>query len=590
MISFLEKLGAVNVGKPRAGAVGLLVLPVSTDLNWGRQTLSLGIALLNLMVSVGSNAINILQWGISNPFLCAWADSKRTTALILFSGSLLYALGLALLTLAQQIGAPLAILGLGVFAGVATAATGISIVLALIGKRFYSVRGADDRQRLVVFGVVSAVSQLGQFALSPVVQAVIKAYGWRPAVWVMAGLTLAMAPLAALLRDRPPVPPATLESTATVDESPTTSAKLAKGESADFETATQMNSDVHEESTDTSDIKVVMALDRSATQIVVPLNAKTAAVAEDDVKFLVAEKPAEGSGDGISADLKPAAHITAEVAEEVGATEPQQMAFSEPRSLREALQEAFTSSPFYMITFAFFTCGWHIGFISTHLVPEAIDHGVSASNSAWTLSLIGATSTIATASAGYLPRLFRLRVKSVLSLIYFFRAVTVSAFFVVLRYWLGGRRAAGAGEGPGEGAATSVVIVFSVISGFAWLTTVPLTTALLSNIYGTKYLGTLSAITFFSHQVGSFLGSYLGGVEYDRAGAMDGCWIATVVLAFLASLMHLTQDDTPPVRRMGPEVEGAVVGAGVVPADGDVAREEAARRKRWEKWVGRGRR
>ncbi|KAI8833392.1 major facilitator superfamily domain-containing protein [Chytridium lagenaria] len=379
---------------------GLFIVPVSTDLGWGRETLSLGIAMLNLV------------WGITNPFICAWADKKGSSPVI-FLGGLLYATGLALLALAGRlfIGPGVVITGLGVFMGTATAATGLSIVLGLLGKTFYSIRGADDRQRLIVFGVVSAVSQMGQFVLSPVLQAVIKGNGWRTAVW-----------LPKSWRRR---------------------------------------------------------LQNSKTSLVSNTSKST-------------ENP-----------------ITTE---------------TEPQSLREAIFEALTSKPFIMISFAFSVCG-----------------------------LIGATSTLGTGLAGYLPRFFRLKLKNVLMLVYFYRGVMITTFLLVLTY--------GVDKTNGnEAIKTGIVLGFSFLIGFAWLTTVPLTTALLSNIYGTQYLGTLSAITFLGHQIGSFMGSYLGGLEYDRTKSMTVCWWMSVALAVFAGCMHFIADDSPPSRKSRP-----IVGAGVVP-------------------------
>ncbi|KAJ3218366.1 hypothetical protein HDU67_005915 [Dinochytrium kinnereticum] len=510
---------------------GLFIVPVSIDLGWGRGVLSLAIAALNM------------AWGITNPFICAWADTHGTGPII-FLGGLLYATGLALLALAgtNSITPPIVIIGVGVLMGTATAATGISIVLALLGKTFYSVRGADDRVRLIVFGIVSAVSQMGQFVLAPVCQALIKSSGWRVSVWMLCGLSLVLLPMAIFLREKKSVKRAEVEEEVVSGE--TTVAEPGKSdEGPSTFAAADSIADSENILLKERDIKVLTALDRAGTQIVVPIDPTSSTDTKKDTGTFLASK-----------------ELTA-VASELDTEAAQQIIDDgEPRSVREAIQEALTSRPFLMISSAFFVCGWHIGFIGTHIPGVAEDNGVSPTTASWTISLIGATSTIGTGLAGYLPRFFRVKVKTVLTLVYLYRAIMISAFILILRYVV---------DKKNPSAASGVTLAFSFLIGFAWLTTVPLTTALVSNIYGTKYLGTLSAITFLGHQIGSFLGSYLGGLEYDRSpdASMTGCWWASVALGVFAGTMHFLADDCPPVRKR------VVVGAGVVPGDTEVRRE-----------------
>ncbi|KAJ3098321.1 hypothetical protein HDU97_004132 [Phlyctochytrium planicorne] len=512
--------------------LGVFVVPISSDLGWPRQTLSLGIAILNLV------------WGISNPFVCAWADTRRATALVVFLGGISYAVGLSLMALAGQsfVVPAVAILGLGLFMGLATSSTGPSIVLALLGKTYFAVRGSDDRKRLIVFGVVSAMSQLGQFILSPISAQLIKSFGWRTGMWTLAITALLILPLSLFLKEKKaaPSPPVDVEMASVVKEEdgpPNTKDEEDIGSTSqpqepqesktslipsrsipEASIAESQNVLIHKE----SNVKVLTALDDIGTQIVVE----------------------EATSENESQEKLPAKKTEA-------LAEAQVVDDGEPRSLAEAIKEAFSTRSFLMISSAFFVCGWHIGFIGTHIPGVATDNLVPASLASWTISFIGATSTIGTAFAGYLPKLFNLKLKSVLSLLYLYRGIMITIFLLILELKIRGNE-------NGD-AASALVLTFSFMIGFAWLTTVPLTTALISNIFGTKYLGTLSAITFFGHQFGSFLGAYMGGIEYDLSPtkSMTGSWIASIVLAIFASTMHFLADDNPPIRRSRTVLSGA---------------------------------
>ncbi|KAJ3098322.1 hypothetical protein HDU97_004133 [Phlyctochytrium planicorne] len=531
--------------------MGLFVVPISTDLGWGRQSLSLAIAVQNLI------------WGIINPVVCALGDTKGTFPIV-FVGGFIYAAGLAVLAVAGYsfVQQGVIIAGMGLLNGFATAATGNSIILAYCGKRFFPVRGADDKKRLVVFGILAAVAQLGQFVFAPIVQAGFKGFGWRTSMWGLSVTSLLIIPLSLFLLVKSSAEkddiklesiPRDIESNSKDESEDQVAPSTSRiGDSAPPESIAESQNVLIEKQ---RDIKVLTALDRVGTQIVV-------SVPEESER----DKEKEKDSDGPFLTSQSAATLAA-IPEQILSKDSTSAASETPAtlsadptgreeasSLREAIFEAVTSRSFIMLSLAFLVCGFHIGFIGTHIPGVATDNGVPASLAPWTLSFIGASSTIGTGCAGYLPKLLKLKVKSVLALIYFSRSILITIFFLTLRYGV-----------KGETASSALVLTFSFFFGFFYLTTIPLTTALVSNIFGTKYLGTLSAITFLGHQVGSFMGSYLGGLEFDKSQdkSLAYCWWASVALGIYAGVMHLIMSDAPHSRGEAP----VLVGVGIVPSE-----------------------
>jgi len=204
-------------------------------------------------------------------------------------------------------------------------------------------------------------------------------------------------------------------------------------------------------------------------------------------------------------------------------------AASEPAPLPagRALAEAAGHRGYLYLTAGFFVCGFHITFIATHLPAYLTDLEISAQAAAMALALIGLFNIAGSLACGYLGQ--RLSKKWVLAALYTVRGVAITAFILV----------------P---ATPWTAYVFAAVMGLTWLGTVPLTSALVAQMFGPRYLGTLFGLVFLSHQLGGFLGVWLGGRLYDVTGSYDVVWWLGVALAALAALLHAPIDEKPVVR------------------------------------------
>jgi MFS family permease len=189
-----------------------------------------------------------------------------------------------------------------------------------------------------------------------------------------------------------------------------------------------------------------------------------------------------------------------------------------PESTRAALRRAVSHPSYLLLTCGFFVCGFHIAFISTHLPPYLTDLGLSTSLAAWSLGLIGLFNVIGAYSAGILGGRYPKRL--LLSGIYFGRAVAFALFLLV----------------P---ASTVTVLLFAAALGLLWLSTVPLTSGLVALMFGTRHVGMLFGVVFLSHQVGAFVGVWLGGMVYEATGAYDLMWVLCIALSLAAAVVHL---------------------------------------------------
>ena len=184
----------------------------------------------------------------------------------------------------------------------------------------------------------------------------------------------------------------------------------------------------------------------------------------------------------------------------------------------EALREAFTNKSFIFLTLGFFVCGWHIALVATHIPKYMMDKGMPDWTAAMILALVGVFNMIGTLGSGYLATKFSK--KKVLSAIYLLRGVSLIYFLFLPPSIFNS-------------------VVFGVTFGLLWLSTVPPTNGLVGHIFGTKHLGLLYGIVFVSHQIGSFLGAYLGGVFYEMYGNFDYAWYASIALSIFAGVIHL---------------------------------------------------
>ena len=188
------------------------------------------------------------------------------------------------------------------------------------------------------------------------------------------------------------------------------------------------------------------------------------------------------------------------------------------QTVREALKEAFANKSFIYLTLGFFVCGWHIALVATHIPTYMADKGLPDWTPAMVLALIGVFNMAGTITSGYLAT--RYSKKKILSAIYLLRGVSI-IYFIFLPPSIFNS------------------VVFGVTFGFLWLSTVPPTNGIVAHIFGTKYVGMLYGIVFVSHQIGSFLGAYLGGVFYELNGNFDYAWYGSIALSIFAGLIHL---------------------------------------------------
>lgn len=190
----------------------------------------------------------------------------------------------------------------------------------------------------------------------------------------------------------------------------------------------------------------------------------------------------------------------------------------------QAVRMAFGDKSYVLLFFGFFVCGFHVQFIQTHLPAYITDEGLAPIIGAWSLGLIGLFNIAGSFLSGWSGQVYSK--KKVLSGIYATRAVVITVFILT----------------PLTGTS---VLVFSAIMGLLWLSTVPLTTGLVAQTQGIRFLSTLAGLVFFSHQVGGFLGAWLGGRLYDMTGDYSAMWWAAIALGLLATLLHLPIRETP---------------------------------------------
>lgn len=197
------------------------------------------------------------------------------------------------------------------------------------------------------------------------------------------------------------------------------------------------------------------------------------------------------------------------------------------KSMRHAVRDAWQDPSFVLLTAGFFVCGFHVAFIATHLPGVVALCGLPPTVGAWALSLIGLFNIAGSFASGW--AIGRWRMKSVLSLLYASRALAVLAFVFAPK-------------------TASTFMVFAVVLGFTYLSTVPPTVGLVGKLHGMRYVATLFGIVMFSHQVGGFLGAWLGGYVFERTGSYDWLWYADIMLALGAALIHMPIKEGPKLR------------------------------------------
>ena len=188
------------------------------------------------------------------------------------------------------------------------------------------------------------------------------------------------------------------------------------------------------------------------------------------------------------------------------------------QTIKEALKEAFQSKSFNLLTLGFFVCGFHVTFVAVHLPAFIEDENLPFWVGGWALALIGLFNIVGTIYFGYLGD--RLSKKNLLALLYSLRSLLFLVFIFLPKTEL-------------------TVLLFACVLGVLWLSTVPLTSGIITVVFGPYYMSMLYGIAFFSHQIGSFLGSWLGGRLFDIYGSYEIMWWFSVALGFIAALMHM---------------------------------------------------
>lgn len=202
------------------------------------------------------------------------------------------------------------------------------------------------------------------------------------------------------------------------------------------------------------------------------------------------------------------------------------------QTIGEALGEAFKYRSFQLLMAGYFVCGFQVVFIGVHMPSYLKDQGLSPQVASYALALIGLFNVVGTYAAGALGQ--RLAKRKILAAIYLGRSLAIAAFL-----W--------APLSPMS------VYIFSAVMGLLWLSTVPPTNAVIAQIFGVAHLSMLGGFVFFSHQIGSFLGVWLGGVLYDRTGSYDVVWYLAIALGVFAALVNLPVREAPIARGPVPQ-------------------------------------
>ncbi|MFD1701452.1 MFS transporter [Methylopila henanensis] len=200
------------------------------------------------------------------------------------------------------------------------------------------------------------------------------------------------------------------------------------------------------------------------------------------------------------------------------------------QTIREALKEAFATPSYWLLVIGFFTCGFHLAFVTAHLPPYLIDKGIAPAIGGWTLALIGLFNIAGSLGSGVLAG--RMPKRVLLSAIYFARGALIAAFILL----------------PTTPATS---LAFGAGIGLLWLSTIPPTSGIVATLFGTRYLTMLYGFVFFSHQVGSFFGVWLGGLLYERTGSYDLVWWIAIGLSIMSGLVNLPIRERP-VARLAP--------------------------------------
>lgn len=376
-------------------SLGLFLSPINTQTGLGIAKISFAMAIAQLV------------WGAIQPVFGAVAD-RWGPARVIVLGAFMLAAGSALTTqVTSEWGL---IFAVGLLSAAGAGAGSFSILIGATAQRI------APEQRSFAGGVINAGGSAGQFVFAPLNQAVMAAFGWMQAMYMMAVFALFTAPMAWWLRGKP---------------------RAAKDES------------------------------------------KT------------------------HASVEPENTLT----------------------LRQQLKIAMRNKSYWCLHAGFFTCGFHIAFLVTHMPGEVDLCGLSANVASTSLALIGLANVVGSLTVGALGA--RVRMKMILFWMYLSRVVAILIFMLA----------------PKE---PMTFYIFAIALGATWLATVPPTAGLTAKLFGARYLATLFGLTLLTHQIGGFLGAWLGGLAVVATGNYDWMWWADAALALLAALVNLPiKEDHP---------------------------------------------
>jgi MFS family permease len=197
------------------------------------------------------------------------------------------------------------------------------------------------------------------------------------------------------------------------------------------------------------------------------------------------------------------------------------------QTVAQALAEAFGHKSYLLLTLGYFTCGFQLFFITVHLPAYLVDRGLSSSIGGWTIAVIGLFNIFGSIASGYTSNVMPKRY--LLAAIYFSRSIAILIFILL----------------PPSPAVT---LIFGALMGLLWLSTIPPTSALVAIMFGSRWLTMLLGIAFFSHQVGGFLGVWLGGVLYESTGSYDAIWWGSIILGVASAVINLPIVERPVPR------------------------------------------
>ena len=213
---------------------------------------------------------------------------------------------------------------------------------------------------------------------------------------------------------------------------------------------------------------------------------------------------------------------------------PQSGQIEKDQTVPEALQEALHYRSFLLLVMGFFVCGFHVAFITAHMPAFITDRGFDPKVGAWSISIIGLCNVFGAYLSGMISG--RMSMRYLLVFIYAARAVVITLFLLIPFSLVS-------------------VLMFSATMGFLWLATVPPTSGLVAVMFGTRYMAMLYGIVFLGHQVGSFIGVWLGGWLFDRSGGYDLVWWLGAALGVMAAVLHWLISEGP-VKRVAAESTG----------------------------------